>query len=144
MLKNIVALLSGIIFSLGLVVAQMVNPAKVLGFLDIAGDWDPSLALVMAAALLTLGLLQHFYIFKRTAPLYEERFHLPKNDVIDKRLLLGAAMFGLGWGIIGFCPGPALVALSLKPLPALLFINAMGLGIHLYGWYRRSTAPANP
>lgn len=134
MLKNIVAFTCGLIFSLGLVIAQMVNPQKVLAFLDVAGQWDPSLALVMAGALMTLGLLQRFIIFRRPAPLLALKFQLPENAAIDRRLLIGAAIFGLGWGLLGFCPGPAFAAMSLQPLQTLLFLIAMCLGIKIFSW----------
>ncbi len=133
-LKNIVAFGCGIVFSLGLLIAQMTNPQKVLAFLDVAGQWDPSLALVMAGALITLGLLQRFVIFRRSAPLLAPKFQLPEDTAIDRRLLFGAAIFGVGWGMLGFCPGPVFVAISYQPLQTLLFLIAMCVGIRMYSW----------
>lgn len=138
MLKNVVAFTCGLIFSLGLVIAQMVNPQKVLAFLDVAGQWDPSLALVMAGALTTLGLLQRFIIFRRLAPLLALKFQLPEDATIDCRLLVGAAIFGLGWGLLGFCPRPAFVAMSIQPLQTLLFLIAMCVGIKIFSWLHAS------
>lgn len=130
MIKMATALLSGIIFGFGLIISQMVNPQKVLSFLDVSGDWDPSLALVMTGALLTLGLLQPI-VLRRTAPLCETRFHISRIKSLDRALVVGAALFGLGWGLMGFCPGPAVLALGYKPYPALIFVVAMLFGMLL-------------
>ncbi len=130
LLRNLSALGCGLLFSAGLIVAQMVNPQKILAFLDVAGSWDPSLALVMAGALLTLGLLQ-YWIFKRAAPLFEQNFQCSDNKTIDLSLIIGAAVFGLGWGIVGFCPGPAIVAIMFQPLEALSFVVAMAVGMRM-------------
>ena len=110
------ALAAGLLFGLGLTVSQMANPAKVLGFLDLAGDWDPSLAFVLAGAVATAAL--GFRLVQRAGrPLLAPAFRLPTATRIDRPLLLGAAIFGLGWGLVGFCPGPALAALGLDGLP---------------------------
>ncbi len=130
MLPIISALVSGLIFGAGLIISEMVNPQKVLGFLDLFGDWDPSLALVMSGALLTLGSL-HLVILKRPAPILETDFHIAKQNPIDKRLIIGAALFGLGWGLLGFCPGPALMALSYLVWPAFIFVIGMAIGMRL-------------
>ncbi len=132
MTKNIAALLSGIVFGLGLTISQMNNPDKVLAFLDISGNWDPSLAFVMAGALMTLSALQHF-IFKREKPIYDSQFHLPnKNNGLDKSLILGAIIFGLGWGLIGFCPGAVLAALGDGKMEPFLFTLALAAGMMLF------------
>lgn len=125
------ALLSGALFGAGLVVSDMVNPARVLGFLDIAGDWDYSLALVMGAALLPSGLA-YFLRRRMAAPLLEDTFRVPDNRRIDLPLVGGAILFGLGWGIAGFCPGPALVGLVTGATPVLVFVAAMLAGMLLH------------
>lgn len=132
MLKNFIALGCGVIFSLGLLISQMVSPKKIHDFLDITGHWDPSLALVMAGALLTLGGLQQLFILKRPRPVLEEKFYISNNNAIDSKLIIGSAIFGLGWGLAGFCPGPAIVALTLKPLEASLFVAGMVFGIVIF------------
>ncbi len=144
MFKNFIALVCGIIFSLGLLVSEMVSPKKIQDFLDITGQWDPSLALVMAGALLTLGGLQQLFIFKRPRPLLEEKFFVTNNNAIDLRLIIGAAIFGLGWGLAGFCPGPAIVALTLNPLEASLFVAGMVLGILLFNRLNRLNSASDP
>jgi uncharacterized membrane protein YedE/YeeE len=131
MAKNIAAFVAGLLFGLGLAISQMINPQKVLGFLDVAGQWDGSLALVMAGALITLVTLQHF-IFRRSAPVYEAAFNLPKSTRIDARLLIGAALFGIGWGLAGLCPGPALAGLSFGIVENYLFVLAMLAGMWLF------------
>ena len=132
MTKNITALLCGILFGLGLTISQMNNPDKVLAFLDITGDWDASLAFVMAGALLTLAFAQHL-IFKRSTPMCETQFHVPKsNNPIDKRLILGAILFGLGWGLIGFCPGAVLAAFGDGKIEPFLFTLGLGAGMMLF------------
>jgi hypothetical protein len=131
MAKNIAALVAGLLFGLGLTISQMINPQKVLGFLDVAGQWDGSLALVMAGALITLAILQHF-IFRRAAPVCAAAFNLPKSTSIDARLLIGAALFGIGWGLAGLCPGPALAGLSFGIVENYLFVLAMLAGMWLF------------
>jgi uncharacterized membrane protein YedE/YeeE len=131
MAKNIAAFVAGLLFGLGLTISQMINPQKVLGFLDVAGEWDGSLALVMAGALITLATLQHF-IFRRAAPVYEAAFNLPKSTRIDARLLIGAVLFGIGWGLAGLCPGPALAGLSFGIVENYLFVLAMLAGMWLF------------
>lgn len=131
MIKNLSILLCGSLFGLGLVISQMLNPVKVLSFLDIAGHWDPSLALVMAGALITLGLARKL-ILRRSAPILEPKFHLPSATRIDARLLIGAAIFGAGWGLSGFCPGAAIAAIGYGCAEALLFTLAMCAGMCLF------------
>lgn len=121
---------AGGLFGAGLVVSGMTRPAKVIGFLDVGRNWDPSLALVMVGAIAVHMVLLRV-ILRRKAPLYDLRFHLPTRRDIDWRLVLGAAIFGAGWGLGGYCPGPGLVSLGAGLLPALVFIAAMALGMRL-------------
>lgn len=131
MKRAFVALLAGGLFGLGLAVSGMMNPAKVIGFLDFAGSWDPTLALVMGGALL-VTLPAFRLILRRPRPLLEDRFFVPRKKDLDVRLLGGAVLFGLGWGIVGFCPGPALVAIVAEVWPVAAFVGAMvaGMGLH--------------
>ena len=131
MLRALGALLAGTLFGLGLTVSQMINPAKVLAFLDIAGAWDPSLALVMAGAL-GVAALGYRLALKRPAPLLAECFDLPTLRDIDRRLLAGAALFGIGWGLVGFCPGPAIASLAFGVKESVIFVGAMFAGMALF------------
>ncbi|MBX3506695.1 MAG: YeeE/YedE family protein [Parvibaculum sp.] len=125
------AFAAGAIFGLGLVISGMANPAKVLGFLDIAGNWDPTLVFVMGGAIIVA--FPAFQFAKRRAqPLFAEKWSLPDRTDIDPRLLAGAALFGIGWGIAGFCPGPALAALALVPGQAAIFVLSMIAGALAY------------
>lgn len=121
----------GLIFALGLGIGGMTQPAKVIGFLDVFGDWDPSLAFVMGGAVATHAILRRLVI-RRAAPLLEAGFSLPTLTSIDGRLLGGAALFGVGWGIAGFCPGPALVATGAGARAAMVFTVAMLAGMFLH------------
>ena len=127
---NLSSLLAGLVFGLGLIVSGMANPAKVIGFLDLAGRWDPSLALVMAGAI-AVGAIAFAIARTRTASLLDAPMKLPSEHRIDRRLLAGALVFGVGWGIAGFCPGPALVAIGMGSAKAVVFVVAMlaGMGI---------------
>ena len=127
---NLSSLLAGLVFGLGLIVSGMANPAKVLGFLDLAGRWDPSLAFVMAGAI-AVGAIAFALARTRTASLLDAPMKLPSEQRIDRRLLAGALVFGVGWGIAGFCPGPALVAIGMGSTKAVVFVVAMlaGMGI---------------
>jgi uncharacterized membrane protein YedE/YeeE len=126
---------AGLVFGMGLVVAKMSQPLKVLAFLDVAGHWDPSLALVMAAALAVFGL--GFARVRRwLQPWFDQRFHWPDAALVDTRLLLGAGLFGIGWGITGYCPGPAFATLLTGNQEAWLFIPAMLAGGGLERWWR--------
>lgn len=118
--------LAGLLFGLGLVISGMVNPGKVIGFLDLAGNWDPSLALVMGGGLL-VTVPAFRWVLRMPQPLLEKKFYLPTLTAIDRKLILGAVLFGLGWGIAGFCPGPALTALvSLDPTVGLFVLAMIG------------------
>jgi uncharacterized membrane protein YedE/YeeE len=123
--------LSGLIFGIGLIISGMSNPAKVLGFLDLAGHWDPSLMFVMAGAI-TLGMMAFGAAATRRRSLLGAPFALPTARHIDRRLVIGSLTFGVGWGLAGFCPGPALVSLGRGQIKALVFIIAMLAGMGLY------------
>lgn len=130
MQRDLAALLAGLLFGLGLAVAQMTNPLKVLAFLDIFGNWDPSLGLVMGGAV-AVTLLGFRIILRQPAPLFDTKFHLPTRRDLDRDLIAGAALFGTGWGIAGFCPGPAVAALAYGSLEPVLFVGAMLVGAQL-------------
>ena len=133
--KMLANLLAGALFGLGLAVSGMANPEKVLGFLDVAGDWDPTLAFVMGGALLVAAPAFRL-IFRRKRPVLAEEFDLPQKTAIDGRLVGGSVLFGIGWGLYGFCPGPAVVALvpalAAGLVPVFAFFVAMLVGMVLY------------
>ncbi|WP_394847027.1 YeeE/YedE family protein [Pendulispora brunnea] len=135
--RDAVAFASGLLFALGLGVAQMTQPAKVLGFLDIAGAWDPSLAFVMLGA---IGVHALFVRYAKTLPRprFAEAFSWPEATGIDARLVAGAALFGIGWGISGFCPGPALVSLVTLSAKTVAFVLAMLAGMAIHRLFVRS------
>lgn len=120
----------GLIFGLGIAMSGMMNPAKVLNFFDLAGSWDPSLAFVMGGAL-AVAIPGYRLVFRRPAPIMEDRFQLPDTRVIDRRLVLGSATFGIGWGIAGFCPGGALPALGTGRSEVFIFLAALIGGLLL-------------
>lgn len=126
----IIALIAGLLFGGGLAISQMMDPAKVLNFLDVAGQWDPSLMLVMGGAL-ALTVPGFRLILKRPHPVLDGRFHLPTTADIDRRLVVGSSLFGLGWGLAGLCPGPAVVGLVTGALPIVGFVLTMLLGYRL-------------
>lgn len=137
MLRGLAALLSGVIFGLGLAVSGMMNPAKVIGFLDVAGDWDPTLAFVMGGALLvTIPAFRLVSMLRR--PVLENDFSIPAKGAVDGRLLGGAAAFGIGWGLVGSCPGPAVAALvpalTSGLTPVFAFVGAMVAGMLAHRW----------
>jgi len=133
MTRLVVALISGLLFGLGLTVSGMVNPAKVLGFLDFAGDWDPSLAFVMGSAI-PVAALGYAVAKLRGAPVCGADFINPAKTGIDTRLWLGASLFGVGWGLGGYCPGPALASLSFGGTQVLVFVASMLTGMALFQW----------
>ena len=135
------AFFAGLVFGIGLVVSRMVNPAKVLGFLDLAGRWDPSLALVMAGAI-AIGIFAFGWARKRSVTLLGTPMLLPQAGAVDRPLVGGAALFGVGWGLAGFCPGPALVALGAGQPKALAFVLAMLAGMLLFEFAERVRARA--
>lgn len=118
----------GLLFGVGLVISGMADPAKVLNFLDLFGTWDPSLAFVMGGAVL-VAFVGYRMVLKRERPVIGSRFHLPTRKDIDARVIAGPALFGLGWGLAGFCPGPALTALGIGATGTLVFVPAMILGM---------------
>ncbi|MBJ6137820.1 DUF6691 family protein [Marinobacter litoralis] len=136
---NLTALVSGLIFGLGLIISGLANPAKVLGFLDLAGLWDPSLALVMGGAVL-VGLVAFTVAKKRTLSLLGFNMKLPTSTRIDKRLVGGSLLFGVGWGIAGFCPGPALVAVGAGEIKGIVFVASMVAGMMLFELIERKRA----
>ena len=129
-MQGLAALLAGLLFGLGLIVSGMANPAKVLAFLDLAGRWDPSLAVVMAGAV-GVGLVAFALADRRTRSLLGAEMSLPSSREIDRRLLGGSLLFGIGWGLVGFCPGPALVLLGMGQIKGALFTVFMlaGMGV---------------
>lgn len=144
--QSISALMAGLIFGLGLVLAEMVNPAKVLAFLDVSGHWDPSLAFVMGAALLVTAV-GYRLVWGMSRPVFGAAFVVPETREIDHRLAIGAVLFGIGWGLAGLCPGPAIAALSFGGTPAWVFLGAMSAGVALFDLSplanRRTSAPAS-
>jgi uncharacterized protein len=129
-MKVLSAFLFGVIFGLGLGVGGMTQPTKIIGFLDVAGHWDPTLAFVMGGAV-TVSLVLFPLILKRSRPALAERFVLPVKRRIDVPLLGGAALFGIGWGLSGYCPGPALVSLVTASRPVMVFVVFMAAGLYL-------------
>jgi uncharacterized protein len=125
------SLLAGLVFGLGLIVSGMANPAKILGFLDLSGSWDPSLAFVMAGAI-AVGLIAFAMAGKRTVSILGADMKLPTARHIDRRLVGGSLLFGIGWGVAGFCPGPGLVALGMAEAKAAVFVAAMLAGMALF------------
>jgi uncharacterized membrane protein YedE/YeeE len=135
-------LVTGLVFGLGLVVSGMSQPAKVLGFLDILGKWDPTLIFVMAAALVVAA--PGFYFARRIGePVIAEKFHWPTRGEIDRSLVAGSALFGVGWGLVGLCPGPAITNLATLMPQVVAFVAAMGAGMIAIDWLRRR-APGLP
>lgn len=125
------SLLAGLVFGIGLIVSGMANPAKVLGFLDLAGRWDPSLALVMAGAI-SVGVISFAVAKRRTLSFLGAEMKFPEAREVDRRLVGGGLLFGIGWGVAGFCPGPALVALGMGETKAVLFVVAMLAGMGFF------------
>lgn len=127
-MRNILTLFSGLLFGTGLILSGMANPAKVQNFLDLFGSWDPSLAFVMGGAIMVT--MPGFWLAqKRATPFFSDMFHMPTRTDFDARLIAGAATFGVGWGLGGFCPGPALTSLALGSTGTLIFIATMLLGM---------------
>lgn len=131
MIPLVIPFLSGVIFAVGLGISGMTRPAKVIGFLDFTGNWDPSLAFVMLGAI-AVHALGYRLIRRRPAPVFAPAFAVPARRDLDLRLVGGAALFGVGWGLGGFCPGPALTALASGYASVLLFVAAMVVGMYLY------------
>ncbi len=138
-MRNLIALLGGILFGLGLALSNMMDPAKVLSFLDIAGQWDPSLMLVMGGAV-AVTLPGFYLILKRPYPLFEKKFYLPTSNSIDRKLVVGATLFGLGWALAGLCPGPAVAGLATANIDIIAFVIAMLAGFRLMAWFETRAA----
>jgi hypothetical protein len=136
MSRMITALLIGLVFGTGIALSGMINPAKVLNFFDVAGTWDPSLAFVMGSALIVTAI-GYRLVLKNPAPLCDTSFHLPTRKEIDLPLLAGAGLFGVGWGIAGFCPGGSIPALGLGEPTALIFVASMVCGMAVTRLIRR-------
>ncbi len=128
MQKLMISLISGVLFGFGLALAGMTDPQKVLAFLDITGEWDASLMLVLAAAVGVTATSFHL-ILRRSTPVFDTEFHLPEKSAIDSPLIIGSIIFGIGWGISGYCPGPAVALLAAPGRETLIFLPAM-----LGGW----------
>jgi uncharacterized protein len=126
--QSLLALSAGLLFGVGLTLAGMTRPSKVIGFLDFAGDWDPSLVLVMLGAI-AVHVIAYRTIRGSAAPLFADEYSLPTRRTIDARLVIGSALFGVGWGLAGYCPGPALVSLGSGSVQAVVFVPAMLLGM---------------
>ena len=129
-MNKLVALFCGTIFGIGLVISQMINPAKVLGFLNVFGEWDPSLAFVMIGALIVSSPL--FHLFKnKEKPIFFTSFSTSENKEIDKRLIIGSILFGAGWGLAGLCPGPAISSIALLNISSVTFVFSMFIGFYI-------------
>lgn len=142
-MKLLSAYAIGLVFGLGISISGMANPAKVINFFDIAGTWDPSLVFVMGGALV-VTFFGYRLVFRRPAPVLDVRFHLPTASRLDARLLGGAAVFGVGWGIAGFCPGGALPALGTGRAEVFVFVAALIAGILLARAIQRGMGPSQP
>ena len=132
MVKQLSAFGAGLTFGLGLVISQMVNPAKVLAFLDVFGNWDPSLAFVMGGAL-AVTAVGYRLVLRQSRPVLADGFQIPSKRSVDRQLVLGALLFGVGWGLVGLCPGPAIAAIFLGGAEAITFLAAMTVGVVAYG-----------
>ena len=129
-MSKLVSLVCGIIFGIGLVISEMINPEKVLGFLNIFRDWDPSLAFVMIGALVVSTPVFHLFKNKKK-PLFSSNFLISSNKEVDKKLIIGSVLFGSGWGLIGLCPGPAITSLALLNMSSAIFVVSMFIGFYL-------------
>jgi uncharacterized membrane protein YedE/YeeE len=146
-MRALASLLCGFVFGWGLFISGMMRPDKVLGFLDIfaipSGKWDPSLAVVMAAALAVTGI--GYALVRRRTPIFETQNHWPARTAIDRPLVAGSILFGVGWGLVGLCPGPAIADLATLSSPVIVFVIAMAAGTLVHDlWYVRSVTPGTP
>lgn len=140
-MKILSALASGLLFGIGLALSGMMNPARVLGFLDLTGHWDPTLVFVLGGAVV-ISALGYAVARRLGQPVFARRFEIPTAQTLDAKLLVGAGIFGVGWGLGGFCPGPALASLSLGLPKSYVFVLAMLAGMILHGAYARMRRPA--
>ena len=129
-MNKIISLLCGIIFGIGLVISEMINPEKVLGFLNIFRDWDPSLAFVMIGALSVSTPIYHLFKNKNK-PVFSSNFSIPTKKELDKKLIIGSIFFGAGWGLIGLCPGPAITSIALLNVSSGIFVISMFIGFYI-------------
>lgn len=134
MKQKLIALLSGLLFGFGLSLSQMIDRDRVLGFLDVSGDWDPTLLFVLGGAV-GVTIIAFRFVLRLPQPIFSRKFYLPTRTDIDLLLILGAAIFGIGWGIAGYCPGPGITALVLGIWNPVLFVIAFILGSLVYQWY---------
>jgi len=141
-MKNLSALFIGLLFGLGLVVSGMINPAKVLGFLDISGAWDASLAFVMGGAVV-VTFIGYRWIGRAGKPWFDFKFRYPGASAVDSRLLTGATLFGIGWGLVGLCPGPAVAAFFVQPWALLVFLAGMAGGMVLARMFNENELAAH-
>jgi uncharacterized membrane protein YedE/YeeE len=146
-MRALASLFCGFVFGWGLFISGMMRPDKVLGFLDVFaipnGKWDPSLAVVMAAALAVTGV--GYALLRRRTPIFETQSHWPTQTAIDRPLVTGSILFGVGWGLVGLCPGPAIANLATLSSPVIVFVVAMAAGTLLHDlWYARSVTPDTP
>ena len=129
-MSKLVSLFCGIIFGIGLVISQMINPVKVLGFLNLFGEWDPSLAFVMVGALIVSSPL--FHLFKnKEKPIFSSSFSISNKKEIDQKLIFGSILFGAGWGLVGLCPGPAITSIALLNVSSAIFVVSMFIGFYI-------------
>ena len=142
-MPRIIEFLVGLLFGVGLLLSGMADPAKILGFLDLFGAWDPSLAFVMVGAI-AVGFFAFALAKRRTTSFFGDAMHLPKATQIDRRLVLGNLIFGAGWGLAGFCPGPALVSMASGQPKAAVFVAAMVAGMLIHGWAERTPTRPTP
>ncbi|MGY3041414.1 putative membrane protein YedE/YeeE [Rhodanobacter sp. TND4EL1] len=141
-MKNVISVIAGILFGFGLALAQMTDPAKVIGFLDVTGNWDPTLALVLGGAVL-VTLVSFRFILRRARPVFDVKFNLPTRRDIDSRLILGAALFGVGWGLAGLCPGPGVAAIAQGAWQPLVFVVGLAAGMLAFRYTRQQQPQAD-
>ena len=141
-MRVLVGLLAGLLFGAGLAVSQMINPDKVLAFLDVAGAWDPSLAFVMLGAVVVTAFGYRF-VLRQPKPLLDDSFSVPTSTDVDGRLVIGAAIFGVGWGLGGYCPGPAIASVGLGAVETVVFVICMAVGM-IVGRLRPAVLKATP
>ena len=133
-MKDFLALISGIVFGIGLGLSQMIDRQRVLGFLDLAGTWDPTLLFVLAGAV-AFTIVAFRFVLRRKTPLLADKFYVPSRNDVDYKLVLGAALFGVGWGLSGYCPGPGITALVLGSWNPVLFVLALVAGMFAFNYH---------
>ncbi|MEZ4659585.1 MAG: DUF6691 family protein [Caldilineaceae bacterium] len=143
MKQYLIALISGLIFGFGLGLSQMIDQGRVLGFMDVAGVWDPTLLFVLGGAV-GVTVITFRFVLRMSAPLFSPKFYLPTRKDIDLPLVAGAAVFGIGWGISGYCPGPAVASLALGSLNPILFVISVAVGSYIYNFVANRPAKNTP